>query len=274
MNVSFLIVHYNTPKLLRQTLRGIRRSAPQVQYEVIVVDNNPKLRIKEMFKEEFPEVKIITAEKNVGFAGGMNLAIKEAIGRYLLIFNPDIVLKSGAIEKLVKFLDENQEVGLVGPQLRHPDGSIQLSCYNFMKPRIIAYRRLPLLRKFSGPHQAVNEYLMADWDHAKTREVDYMLGAALMVRRTALDEVGIFDEAFFMYFEDQDFCRRFWEQGWKVVYYPEARMVHYHRRETAQGGFLKQIFNPLTRIQLNSARIYYRKYRHKSNPRQNYVPRS
>ena len=259
-DVSIIIVHYNTPGLLRQTLKGIRSSAPQVSCETIVVDNNPSLRIGERVQREFPDVRVVTSEKNVGFGGGMNVGMEHARGRYVFIFNPDIALFSGAIEELVAFMDAHPDVGIVGPQLLNPDRSMQYSCYRFTSPSVILYRRLPLLRALSHARRAVDHYLMKDWDHTETRDVDYLLGAALLVRREAIEQVGKFDPQFFMYFEDQDWCRRFSDKGWRVVYHPAAKIVHYHRRETAEGGFWEQVSNPLTRIQLKSAWRYYRKY--------------
>jgi GT2 family glycosyltransferase len=267
IDVSIMIVHYNTPKLLRQTLKGIRSSALKVSYEVIVVDNNPRMRVHDMIAKEFPETRVLMSDCNLGFGGGMNRAMEAATGRYLLVFNPDICLFPGAIEELVRFMDEHRDVGMVGPQLKNPDGSIQHSCFRFMKPEIIAYRRVPILRNLSVAKKAVDEYLMADWDHKETRDVDYLLGAAMLVRREAYQQVGPFDPQFFVYFEDQDWCRRFWKTGWRVVYHPGASIIHYHRRETAEGGFIAQLRNPLTRIQMKSALYYYGKYKGEGNPR-------
>ena len=267
VDISILIVHYNTPGLLRQTLKGIEKSAPAVSTEVIVVDNNPACRVHEMVAREFPTVRLIISERNVGFGGGMNLAFKEATGRYLFVFNPDIAVFPGAIEALVAFMDKNPDVGLVGPKLKNPDGSLQASCYRFMKPEVILYRRLPFIGKLRQAQKAVSDYLMEEWDHGETRDVDYLLGAAMLARREALEQVGGFDPNYFIYFEDQDLCRRFWKAGWRVVYYPGAVLTHYHRRETAEGGFFRQIFNPLTRKQMKSALYYYRKYKGEGNPR-------
>lgn len=267
-DVSILIVHYNTPGLLRQTLKGIRSAAPTVACETIVIDNNPHLRIAERVRKEFPEVRVVVSEKNLGFGGGMNLAMEHAQGRYFLVFNPDIALFPGAIEKLVAFMDSHPDVGIAGPRLANPDRSLQQSCYRFAPPSVILYRRIPWLRALPRARRAVENYLMAEWDHGEVRDVDYLLGAALMVRREAVAQVGKFDPAFFMYFEDQDWCRRFWKHGWRVVYCPQAQMIHYHRRETAEGGFWEQIRNPLTRIQLKSAWRYYRKYKGERNPRE------
>lgn len=259
-DVSIMIVHYNTPGLLRQTLKGIRRAAPTIRYEVIVVDNNPKARISSLVKSEFPEVTILESEVNCGFGRGMNIAMDEARGRYLLVFNPDMIIRPKSLETLVAFLDKEKDVGIVAPQLKNPNGSVQHSCYRFMEPKTILYRRLPLVKKLSFVKEHLNHYLMEDWDHQSINNVDYALGAALCIRRDALREVGVFDPNLFMYFEDQDLCRRFWDAGWRVVYHPEAQMVHYHRRETAEGNFLSQIFHPLTRIQMKSAVYYYQKH--------------
>ena len=265
-DVSILIVHYNTPRLLRQTLKGIRRADPRVGYEVIVVDNNPNNRIDEMVATEFPEVKIVVNQSNQGFGRGMNRAMKEASGRYTFIFNPDMILMPGALEQLVEYMDLHQDVGMVGPRLSNPDGTLQHSCYRFMQPSIIFYRRIPFLRILPQAKRAVRNYLMVDDDHSKVQDVDYILGAAMLIRKQALDEVGGFDPEFFVYFEDQDLCRRFWKKGWRVVYNPDVELIHYHRRETAEGGFVKQIFNPLTRIQIQSALYYYKKYKGEDNP--------
>jgi len=261
IELSILIVHYNTPGLLRQTLKGIRRAAPNFVYEIILIDNNPHCRVDKEVRREFPEVRIVKTAKNLGFGGGMNYAIEHARGTYCLIFNPDIVVLPGSLETLVQHLRDNPDVGAVGPQLLHPDKTVQFSCYQFMKPSIILYRRIPLLKYLPFAKREIDAYLMSDWDHNELRDVDYLLGAAICVRRKLLEEIGGFDPNFFMYFEDQDLCHRIWKTGQKVQYLPLAKMIHYHRRETAEGGLVKQVCNPLTRTQLKSAVYYYKKHR-------------
>ncbi len=261
MDVSIIIVHYNTPRLLRQTLKGIRRAQLSVSHEVIVVENDPGKGCVEMVRGEFPEVKLLVNERNLGFGVGMNTGFAQASGRYVLIFNPDIILPEGSLETLIRFLDANPNVGMVGPRLNNPDGSLQYSCYRFMEPKTVLYRRVPLLRSLPFAKRHIDSYLMTDVDHSKTQDVDYLLGAAMLVRKEVLQKVGGFDPAYFVYFEDQDLCRQIWKAGWRVVYHPEAVMTHYHRRETAEGHFFRQMFKPLTRIQLRSAVYYFRKYK-------------
>ncbi len=268
MDVSINIVHYNTPRLLRQTLLSIRRAAPRLNYEVIVVDNNPNLRVKKGIVEEFPEVKVLTSPVNIGFGQGINLAFEHARGRYLLVFNPDVSMLPNSLEQLVGYLDENQDVGIVGSKLENPNGKIQYSCYRFTKPHTVLYRRLPFLDRLNVVKQHLTDYLMCDWDHATSRDVDYLLGACMLIRRKALDQVGMFDPNFFIYFEEQDLCRRFWKAGWRVVYHPHSIMVHYHRRESAKGGLFAQLLNPVTRHQIRSAIYYFQKYKGEGNPRE------
>lgn len=265
-DISILIVHYNTPGLLRQTLKGIFVSKQHVSYEVIVVDNNPKMRIQDWVQKEFPLVKVIVSDRNLGFGGGMNLAFGHACGRYIFVFNPDIATFDNSLDQLTQFMDQHTDVGMLGPKLLNPDKSLQYSCYRFMNPRVIFYRRVPFLRSLSFAKRAVDAYQMKDWDHSSVSDVDYLLGAAMFVRKDAYQQVGGFDPNFFVYFEDQDWCRRFWLAGWRIMYHPGIIFIHYHRRETAEGSFWQQMRNPLTRIQIKSAIYYYRKYRHQPNP--------
>lgn len=266
-DVSILIVHYNTPGLLRQTLKGFFQSDTRSSYEVIVVDNNPAQRVIPWVQKEFPAVRLLASDTNVGFGQGMNLAMQQAVGRYYFIFNPDIAIFDGALDALVDYLDQQTDIGMVGPKLLNPDRTLQYSCYRFMKPSVIFYRRLPLIRGLGFARRAVDAYQMKDWDHEEIQDVDYLLGAALFVRATAVEQVGGFDPAFFIYFEDQDWCRRFWLSGWRVVYHPDIQLIHYHRRETAEGSFFQQLKNPLTRIQMQSALYYYKKYKGQPHPR-------
>jgi GT2 family glycosyltransferase len=258
--LSILIVHYNTPRLLRQTLKGIFRATLTIPYEVIVVDNNPQGRVAPWIAQEFPDVRVILQERNVGFGSGMNAAFREAQGTYVYVFNPDAIVLPGSLETLVSYLKEHADVGIVAPQLLHPDGSVQSSCFRFASPSVIFYRRFPLARFFSRARRAVKRYLMEEWDHQDTRDVDYVLGAAMCLRRTFAQTLGGFDPKFFLYFEEQDLCRRCWASGHRVVYHPRAKMIHYYRRETAEGNFFQQLFHPLTSVQLQSALYYYRKH--------------
>ncbi|MBU1126069.1 MAG: glycosyltransferase family 2 protein [Patescibacteria group bacterium] len=266
IDVSILIVHTYEKKLLRQTLRSIRRAAPKISYEVVIIDNNPAAGMEELLNREFSDAVYIKNEKNIGFGGAMNVGIRGSRGRYVLIFNPDIVVHPGSLETMVEYMDLYPDVGIVGPQLLNPDGSLQYSCYalpTLMQP---VYRRTPLGKTESGK-RSIAEYLMMNVDHSEEMNVDSLIGAALFTRRSTLEEVGLFDERFFMYYEDNDLCRRFWKNGHMVVYLPKAKMTHYHRRASADGGLFKQLTNRFTWIHMNSFVKYIKKYKGQENPR-------
>lgn len=269
IDVSILIVHTYEKKLLRQTLRGLRRAAPKVSFEVIVIDNNPAAGLADVLKSEFSDVVYLTNKENKGFGGAMNVGIEKSRGRYILVFNPDIIVQSGSLEELVSFMDQNQDVGISGPKLLNPDKTLQHSCYRQPTHMMPVYRRTPL-GKMDFAKKEVDNYLMVHDDHGETMDVDSLIGAALFTRREALDEVGLFDERFFMYYEDNDLCRRFWEKGYRVVYHPKSEMVHYHRRASADGNLFAQLFNKFAWIQIHSFIKYTLKYRGQENPRKAY----
>ncbi len=268
-DVSIIIVHTFEKEMIRQTLRSIRRAAPKVSYEILLVDNNPRAGMKDVLDVEFSEVRYFKNQKNLGFGSAMNVGAREAKGRYIFIFNPDIVVPEGSIEGLVTYMDTHKDVGMCGPRLINPDGGLQFSSYRLPNLWIPVYRRTPLGR-FPFAKKAVANYLMYDFDHAHEQPVDALIGAAMFCRAEMLRDVGLFDEDFFLYYEDNDLCRRFWEKGYRVMYFPGVSMTHYHRRATADGGLLKQLMNRMTWIQIHSALKYAKKYRGKSNPREDY----
>ncbi|MFA6522304.1 MAG: glycosyltransferase family 2 protein [Patescibacteria group bacterium] len=268
-DVSILIVQTFEVRKVRQTIRNIYRAAPQVSFEIIVIDNNPAAGMHAILEKEFPHVRYIALDRNKGFGGGMNEGIRIANGRYILVFNPDIVVEAQSLETLTRFMDAHPDVGVVGPKLVNPNGSLQFSCYRLPPLLWPVYRRTPLGKTAVGK-QVIEEYLMTANPHAETQDVDALIGAALFCRRTDLQAIGLFDERFFMYYEDNDLCRRFWERGKRVVYLPSASMIHYHRRASADGSLLQQCFSRFTWIQIASFVRYMQKYFRAPNPRLTY----
>lgn len=267
IDLSIVILNYKSNNMVKECLRGIKSVGVDLKYEIIVVDNGSGDGVGKMLQENFPEVKFIASSENVGFAAGNNIGIRAAIGRYILIMNPDIAVFSGSLEALVRYMDENSRVGIAGPKLLNPDRSVQFSVYRFPKRVTPIYRRTPL-GSTAGGQRELQRYLMKDWDHEEAREVDWLLGACLIVRREAMREVGLFDERYFLYFEDTDWCRRFWEVGWKVAYVPSSTMVHFHRRESAESPLFASLFKKTTQAHILSSIKYFLKYRGKDNPRQ------
>ena len=279
MDLSIVILNYRTTGLLRQCLKGIYRSNSTVRFECIIVDNASDPSLNEVLQEESfkPEttnlwgiqpanIHVIQLERNKGYASGNNVGIAKAQGRYILILNPDVAVFQHAFDVLCRYLDEHSDVGMVGPRLNNPDGSIQYSCHAFPTITTPFYRRTFLGLTRSGQAN-LKRYTMEEWNHQEESEVDWLMGSAFMVRKQALDTVGLLDDRFFMYFEDIDWCRRFWKYGWKVVYVPQAHMTHYHQRMSASLSPLSLIRNRPARAHVISAVKYFWKYRNEPHPR-------
>jgi GT2 family glycosyltransferase len=186
-----------------------------------------------MVTQRFPSVELIENYENVGFARANNQALRRAKGKYLLLLNPDCVVHEGAFAALIEFLQANPQAGAVGPKLLNPDGSLQYSCRRF--PNIAAgiFRNTPLGWLFPR-NRFSRAYLMQEWDHALSREVDWVSGAALLIRRETLEEVGLLDEGYFMYCEDVDWSYRARRKGWKIFYVPKAVITHAIGRSSDQ----------------------------------------
>ncbi len=259
MDLSIVILNYKTRGLLKECLKGIKMVQPKLDYEIIVVDNGSNDGTPQMMAEFFPDIRFIEAGVNLGYAKGNNLGIRQAKGQYVMIMNPDIVVFPGVLERLATVMDSRPDVGVVAPKLLNPDKSLQFSCYRFPDFWIPIYRRTPL-GKLNFAKKKLDEYFLKDWDHNSPREVDWLLGGCLLIRKKALEEVGFLDERYFAYFDDVDLCRSMWQKGWKVIYFPEVSVVHFHRRESAEGQWWSSIFKKAARIHLASWIKYFMKW--------------
>ena len=235
--VSIAIVSYNTRDLLRRCLDTVATSGTVRRFEILVVDNASSDDTPAMLRQEYPGVRLLANQDNLGYSRAVNQAIRSALGKYVLILNPDIEVLPGSIDALAEHMDSHPKTGIAGGKLLNPDGTLQYSCRTFYTFSTLLHRRTPIGKLFPNS-RVVREHLMMDWDHDTVREVDWMLGACMMVRNEAIREVGLMDERFFMYFEDVDWCYRMKQHAWKVVYVPDATMKHVHRRESARAGLL------------------------------------
>jgi len=263
MDVSIIILNYNTKDFLLPCVSGIAENTKNLDYEIIIVDNASEdgsaKYVKEKIMPSFKNVKLIETGGNFGFAKGNNIGIKSSKGKYVLIINSDILIMDNAIRKMFEFMESNKKAGIAGPRLTHPDGSLQYFCYNFPTKKVLIYRRTPLAR-FKFAQKEIKKYLMADWDHKENRKVDWVQGSCMIVRKSAIEEAGLMDERFFMFMEDTDWCRSFWNLGWEVWYIAEVEIVHYHARSSA-GKIYKTLFNKLSWIHLSSANKYFKKWK-------------
>lgn len=230
--VSIIIVVYRTPDFLRRALDSIEAAGVALPYEVLVIENAPvDARSKDVCRGR-ERVRYLPNERNLGFGKAVNQGIELARGKQFLILNPDVEVSKGAIEALSELLLLEEDVGLVAPRLHYPDGTLQHSARRFYTFPVFLLRRT-FLGKFFPNARALREHLMLDWDHETTRDVDWVIGGAVLARREAVADVGKMDERFFLYFEDVDWCYRMHQRGWRVVYHPAARMVHHYQRMSA-----------------------------------------
>lgn len=261
MKLSIIITHHRTPELLRLCLNSLKEASRNLPCEIFVLDSEAQDEAEEMIKSDWPEIKFLPFEKNTGYAKIVNVGLSQARGEYLLVLNADIVAESDSLQKMIEYMDANPKTGLLGPQLLNFNGTIQDSCFRFHRPFTILCRRT-FLGKTARGKKELARFVMADFDKQSTREVDWLLGAAMMIRREALKDAGPMDERFFLYFEDTDWCRRFWAKSWSVVYFAQARMHHYHGRVSKKaGGLADLLFNKYTWIHISSAIKYFWKYR-------------
>ncbi|MBD3348741.1 MAG: glycosyltransferase [Candidatus Eisenbacteria bacterium] len=231
-DLSIVTVGYRSRGPLRGLLDSIEETAgPGV--ETLVVDNASDDGTAQMVRGEYPRVRLLENSTNFGYSRAVNQGIRESRGRYVLVLNPDVRVAPGALDALTRFMDTHPDAGIAAAKLLNEDGTVQDSCRRFYTFWTLLLRRTFLGRIFPNA-PALRSYLMADFDHEEVREVDWVLGACMMVRREALEDFGLMDERFFLYFEDVDWCYRAWKSGWKVYYVPQAVMRHRYARGSAR----------------------------------------
>jgi N-acetylglucosaminyl-diphospho-decaprenol L-rhamnosyltransferase len=217
-DASVVVVTYNAVPWIEPCLESVRGA------EVVVVDNGSSDGTPDVVRELFPDVQVVEHE-NRGLAAGWNEGIARTSGRYVLLLNADAWLVGDALARLVAFADSRPDAAVVGPRLTNPDGSLQRSVRGFPTVWRLATEYF-FLRKLAPGTQLLNAFYAGGFDHDEVREADFLMGACLLVRRAAIDEVGPLDEAFFLFSEETDWCYRFVQAGWKVVFVPGAECVH------------------------------------------------
>lgn len=227
MDVSIILVSFNTKELTKQTISSVKKETQNLEYEIIVVDNASKDGSPEMIEECFPDVTLIKNPDNNGFGAANNLGIQAAQGKNILFLNPDTILCNNAITILHNFLEDpkNADIAICGPNLYNEDMTHQHSYGNFptIKRLLFTLTGLnvflpPLYKKIFNPY-GLNE-------SNELKEVDYVTGAALMIRKSVIDNLGAFDEDFFMYFEEAELCHRIKKNGYKTFINPDANIIH------------------------------------------------
>jgi GT2 family glycosyltransferase len=220
-DVTAVTVTLNGLPWIERCLESLRRAG---SVETIVVDHGSTDGTLELVRERFPQVRVIEQE-NVGYGGGLNTGFRASSPRYYLPINSDAWLVDDAVERMVAFADQHRDAAVVCPRLRNPDGTLQRSVRGFPTLWRVVTEYF-FLRKLAPRSQALNAYYAGGFDHGETREIEWAMGPCFLVRREAADAVGLFDESFFMFWEETDWLYRLHRAGWKIWFLPEAEVVH------------------------------------------------
>lgn len=237
-DLSIVIISWNVRELLRRCLDSIQESlrgekGKGLLVETIVFDNGSADGSADMVREDFPWVHLMESEVNLGFTKGNNLAIGQSEGRYILLLNPDTEVVGDALGTMMAYMESHPRVGALGPQLMNPDGTTQSSRRRF-PTMATAFLESTVLQPWFQGSGILKRYYLLDRPDDETQPVDWVVGAALLIRREALHQVGPLDEEFFMYSEELEWCYRLKAQGWEVVYLPTAQVVHQEGRSSEQ----------------------------------------
>jgi len=233
MDISVVIVGWNAKRYLEVCLDSLFSSPPRRSMEIIVVDNASDDGSSEMITTQFPQAKVIRSEENLGFSRGNNLGIRGSLGHYIALVNPDVIVFPGCLDALADFLDQNPNVGNVGPRVFNADLTQQSTCRRFPTLWNNFCSATGLAMKFRNSKLFAGEHMFY-FPHDRTLSVDVLVGCFSFIRRETFDQVGLLDESLFMYGDDLDWCRRCWKAGWQVVFYPGARAIHDRGKITAQ----------------------------------------
>ncbi len=242
LKLSIIIVNYNARNYLKDCISSIKKNVNSDIFEIILVDNDSSDGSVEYIQEQFPEIDIISHKKNLGYAVGNNRGIKKSKGRYILFLNPDTIVFDEAIHFLLKELENNRNAGAVGPALFKGKNKYQISFGKKVNFIFEVFQKcfFNLYYKLKLKHFSLK------------KEVGWLSGACLMVRKSILDDIGYFDEQFFLYFEDIDLCYRIREEGWKIYYFPRAKVFH-------EGGASTSLLNFSFRYEYRKSQIYFYK---------------
>ncbi len=224
--VSIVIVNWRVRRLLEECLRSIYKQDQASEFEVIVVDNDSHDSCSEMLMVDWPQVKIIALAKNKGFAYANNLGVKIAHGKLIILLNPDTVVSDNFFRDCLQYMEANPNVAIVGPKLLNKDGSIQASVRRFPDWRSQVHILLKLKNIYSR-EKFLKRYLCSDFDYSCESAVEQIMGAAMIIRRSVFDKIGLLDQKYFVWFEEVDFCQRARQHGLVIKYVPDFSITHF-----------------------------------------------
>jgi len=230
MELAIIIINYQMAEKLRCSLESLRRVGYDKKSKIVVVNKPSGDGTETMLANNFPLISLISYPK-FGVGKMRNVGISQTSSRYVLMLDADTQLLNGRLESIIKFMDENPSVGVVGCKLLNPNLSLQYSCRTFYDLKTIIYRRTPLGKLFSNSG-ILKRHLLMDWDHNSIQEVDWVMGAFFLIRRRAIEDVGLFSEKATFGFEDVDWCYRARLKNWKTYYLPDVQVIHEYQRSS------------------------------------------
>ena len=226
MDLSCIIVNYKNSEPLKDCLASIYQTVQGIDFEVIIVDNSENDPGLQPLKELYPKAQFISNSSNVGFSKANNQAAKIAQGNILIFLNPDTILSDQAINSMYKHVCSHTEIGALGPKVVNPDGSLQYSCRRYPTLWTGLFNRYSILSQLFPENRFTSQYLMRDFDHNEIWQVDWLSGCCLMVSKSIFEQSHGFDENYFLFNEDVDLCRTINKGGKRVIYFPEATVIH------------------------------------------------
>jgi len=254
IDLSIIIVNYNAKNFLHKCLTSIFNTLTQISYEIIVVDNNSSDNTVEFIRHEFPSIKMIANKENIGYAKANNQGIKIAKSDLILLLNPDTVVFEGSIEKMVNYIKNNSDVGIVGCRVINFGSGLQWdSCGTFLTPLNLCLKELGL-EKFFLNHRFFGQRLMYFWKRNSSQQVDWVSGVSMLLKKKVIEDVGALDESYFAYLEDMDYCRRAANRSWKTFFLHSAEIFH------NAGASWKQRSDIHLFTSLTSEKKYFKKY--------------
>lgn len=274
MKLSILIVNTNQKYFSRMCVEAIEKSRVNFEYEIIVIDNHSTDEsiglLHEM--EKAGRIKLVESGGNLGYGKANNLGATHAKGEFVIVSNPDVFVNETTMQTLVDYMEQHPEVGLAGPRLKYYNGETQATCRRYMSFLDLVIKRTPL-KRIPVYRRRLKNYLMEDFDHSQSSEVDLITGAYFIMRRAVYNEVGGFDPRYFLFMEDYDLCLKLHLAGYKVVYHPKSEALHYHKR-LSDGNIVWLLGRKMFWFHLFSAFKYFWKWKHYSLSKPNYEKRN
>lgn len=255
MDLTAIIVNFNTEGLLRKAIGRLQAAAARMSLKIAIIDNASKDNSVALIKNEFPDCHLIANRTNVGFGRANNQALDLVEGRYVLLLNTDAFVSPDTIYKTMAYMDSHPRCGILGVRLVGRDGALQPSARYFPTPWNLFLARTGLHRLFSGA-RLVDDM---DWDHASVRQCDWVPGCYFLVRKSVIDQIGLFDPRYFLYYEEIDHCLAARKAGWEVIFFADTTVVHIGGESAKTTGEITAGGRQIEAMQIESELLYFRK---------------